>query len=182
MRRMLAASVVAGMFGMLTWTTVAGAAPPSGPEKVWVTPSAAGTTAKLPGKVMFTGSFADYGKVVTVNASGKPAKNGGYVLLTLKKGSILVNVSGINKAFSSAQPQTNNTTSCSADVQFTAPVTVVKGTKTYVGITGTFTMTAKAAFIGSKTKSGACTEKTTSPAVASYESFTGMGTVSFGSS
>jgi hypothetical protein len=172
--------VSAGVFGVLAPAS-AGAAPKSGPEKVWVTPSGAtGTTVKRPGKVMFTGSFADYGRSVNTNANGKPTKNGGYVLLTMKKGSIMVNISKLNAAFKTAQPQTFNMTSCSADVHISAPVTVVKGTKAYVGIGGTFNMTASVAFIG-PIKNGKCTTKTTTPALATYSAIMGSGTVTFSS-
>jgi hypothetical protein len=170
----------AGVFGGLAPATAGAAAPKSGPEKVWVTPSSTGTTVKRPGKVMFTGSFADYGRSVNTKANGTPTKRGGYVLLTLKKGTILVNISQFNAAFKTAQPQTYNKTSCSADVHISAPVTVVKGTKAYVGISGTFSMTASVAFIG-PLKNGTCTTKTTTPALSTYSAIMGSGTVTFSS-
>lgn len=170
--------VSAGVLSGLVPATAGAAAPKSGPEKVWVTPSAAGTTAKRPGKIMFTGSFADYGRSVNTNANGKPTKKGGYVLLTLKQGTIMVNISQFNAAFKTVQPQTYNKTSCSADLHISAPVTVVKGTKAYAGIGGTFTMTANFAFIG-PLKNGTCTTKTTTPALSTYSSITGSGTVTF---
>lgn len=172
-----AAVVVGGMVPAVA----AGAAPQSGPEKVWVTPSPTGTSDKRPGKVVFTGSFADYGRSVDTNASGKPTKHGTYVLLTLKQGSILVDISQFNAAFKSFQPQTLSQTTCSGSGHVSAPVTVVKGTKAYVGIGGTFTVTATFAFIGAKTRGGACTMKTTSPSLATFSSITGSGTVSFAS-
>ena len=178
MRRMLAAAMVAGVLGLLASATAAGAAPKAGPEKVWVTPSAAGTTVKLPGKVLFTGSFSDYGKSITANAKGKPTNKGSYALLILKKGTILVNVSQLGSMLKTSQPQTVNTTSCSANAHVAAPVTLVKGTKTYVGIGGTFTLTVMFAFIGPM-KNGKCTQ-TSNPA-ATWAAFTGSGTVTFGS-
>lgn len=169
--------VSAAVLGVVAPAT-AGAAPKSGPEKVWVTTSPTGTTAKRPGKVMLTGSFADYGRSVTTKANGKPTKNGGYVLLTLKKGTIVVDISAFNAASKNAKPQTFNQTSCSADIHVSAPVTFVKGTKAYVGIGGTITLTATFAFIG-PLKNGKCTTKTTTPALSTYSSINGTGTVTF---
>jgi hypothetical protein len=177
MRRFVVVMAVAGI--VLGAPAVAGASPTGGTEKVWVTPSPTGTTAKRPGKVLFTGSFADYGRSVSANASGKPTKHGTYVLLTLKQGSILVDIAQFNAAFEKAQPQTFNQSSCSAWAHVSAPVTVARGTKAYVGASGTFTMTATVAFVGPKAKSGACTTKTTTPALATYSSITGSGTISF---
>ncbi len=173
------AAGVMGLAGIVLPAVAAGASPQSGPEKVWVKPSPSGTTVRRPGKAMFTGSFADYGRSVTANASGKAAKRGTYVLLILKQGSVLVDISQFNAAFKSFTPQTLNQTNCSGSGHLSAPATVVKGTKAYAGITGTFTMTATVAFIGPKTKSGACTMKTTSPGLATFTSITGSGTVSF---
>jgi hypothetical protein len=173
--------VSAGMLGGLVPATAGAAAPKSGPEKVWVTPSPTGTTsAKHPGKAMFTGSFADYGRSVSSNANGKPTKKGTYALLTMKKGTILVNLTQFNAAFKTAQPQTYNKTTCSADIHVAAPVTIVKGTKAYAGIGGTFNMTASFAFIG-PLKNGTCTTKTSTPALSTYISVTGSGTVTFSS-
>lgn len=177
----LLGGLAAGLLGGLVPAAVAGASPTGGAEKVWVTPSPTGTSVKHPGKVMLTGAFADYGKSVSANASGKPSKNGTYKLLTLEKGTILVNGSELNAAFKNLQPQTFSQTTCSGDAHISAPVTLVKGTKAYVGISGTFTITATFAFITAKTKSGSCTMKTTSPGLATYSSVTGSGTVSFSS-
>jgi hypothetical protein len=180
-RLIVVIAAAAGVTAIVLPAAAASATPQSGPEKVWVTPSPTGTSVKRPGKVMLTGSVADYGRSVSTTASGKPTKHGTYVLLTLKKGSILVNVSQFNAAAKSAQPETFNKTSCSAEIHISGPATLVRGTKAYVGIGGTFTMTATFAFIGPLTKSGACTTKTTTPALSTYGAITGSGTVSFSS-
>jgi hypothetical protein len=191
-RRTLFGVVVAGsvtalaigtaVLGSLPFSTGAGAAPQAGPEKVWVLPSTSTTTVKDPGKILFTGSFADYGKSINATASGKPTKHGSYSLAVLQHGTILVSTSKFTKALDATQPQTVNQSSCSAEIHATAPITIVKGTKTYVGITGTFTVTVSAAFISKKTKSGSCTMKTTaSSTLAGYFKLSGSGTVSFSS-
>lgn len=177
MRRVLAIVIVAGLLGGLS-TTVASATPKAGPEKIWLTPSSGGTTVKHPGKAMFTGSFSDYGKSVSGNSKGKPTKNGSFALLILKKGSILVDTSQFDSVFKSTQPQTVNMTSCSLSLHLSASVTIVKGTRAYVGISGTLTLTATAAFIR-PSKKGTCT--VTATPVGAWATFTGSGTVSFGS-
>lgn len=177
MRRILAVAVVAGVLGGFP-TAVASAAPKAGPENVWLTPSSGGTTVKHPGQAVFTGSFSDYGKSVSGNAKGKPTKNGSYALLILKKGNILVDTSQFDSTFKSTQPQTVNLTSCSTSLHLSAPVTIVKGTKAYVGISGTFSLSVTAAFIG-PLKKGKCTMSATP--VTAWAAFTGTGTVSFGS-
>lgn len=158
---------------------VAGAAPTGGAIKVWVTPSPTGTSVKHPGKILLTGAIGDYGTTISVNAAGKPAKHGTYVLLKLKKGTILVDVTTLNSALDSAKPTTVSSTNCSATLHATSSVSLVKGTGTYAGISGTIAMTLSLGAIARKTKSGACTFKTTSPVLATYTSFIGTGTVSF---
>lgn len=177
MRRILAVAVVVGVLGGLP-TTVASATPKAGPEKIWLTPSSGGTTTKHPGTAMLTGSFSDYGKSVSGNSKGKPTKNGTYALLILKKGTILLDTSQLDAAFRSTAPQTFNMTSCSLSQHLSAPVTIVKGTKAYVGISGTLNLTVTAAFIR-PTKKGSCT--TTASPIAAWAAFTGSGTVGFGS-
>ena len=61
-------------------------APAGGTIQVWGTPANNGG-----GGVVITGAIADSGKSANANSSGKPTKKGTYKLLTLKKGSILLN-------------------------------------------------------------------------------------------
>jgi hypothetical protein len=154
--------------------------PTGGAVKVWVTPSNTGTTTtKHPGKVMFTGAIGDYGTSFNVTATGKATKKkSDYKLLKLKKGTITVNAGTIGKALTSATP-TANTTNCSVSVSTTAPVTILKGTGAYVGISGTVTFAAQYAAVVPRTSSGKCTEKTATKPLATYVSFIGTGTVSF---
>jgi len=148
-----------------------------GATKVWVTPSNSTTSVKHPGKVVFTGAIGDYGTSVSATATGKPSKKKStYKLLKLTKGTILVTTVGFTKALTSASPSTSNTTTCSFVVSAGGPVTIVKGTGAYSGITGKFTLTGTFAAILAK-KNGACTTK--SNPVGSYVAIQGSGTVSF---
>ncbi len=150
----------------------------SGPEKVFVLPTST-TSVKDPGRIVLTGTVADYGAVVKTNAKGKPTVKGSYVNLELKKGTMLVSVTGfddaLTKAFSHA---TFDQKTCSISVSgVTGPVTVVSGTKAYAGIKGSFAMTGNVAEIGPTVK-GACTTKTTTPPVTTFFELTGTGSVS----
>ena len=59
----------------------------------------------------------------------------------------------------------------------TDPVTVVKGTKAYAGITGTLTVTVSFAELGPKTKKGSCNQSNNAQPVATYGSVSATGTV-----
>ncbi|HTX62803.1 MAG TPA: hypothetical protein VMD28_04150, partial [Acidimicrobiales bacterium] len=73
----------------------------SGHEKVFVEPSST-TSAAHPGKILLTGTVADYGTVVAANSKGKVTAKGEYRLLQLKKGTILVNITSFNEAVTKA--------------------------------------------------------------------------------
>ena len=155
-----------------------------GAFKVFVTPSNNTTTTKHPGKVMFTGAVGDYGLSVNANATGKPQKKKSvYKLLKLKHGTILVNTSAINSAitaaFQKASQTTANSANCSLSVSASAVVPLLKGTGSYAGISGSATFAITFGAIAKKTKSGKCTMKTTTPALVTYSSFIGTGTVSY---
>jgi hypothetical protein len=182
MRRGIVTAVGAGvLFGGLLAGPVGAAtsAVASGPVKVWVTPSATGlTSSKRPGKVIFTGSIGDYGRDVKANAAGKATKNGTYRLLKMQKGSILVNIGPFQKAETAAfSSPTFNSANCSLSVNVSGPITVVSGSGSYSGITGSVTLTAHFAGIARRASNGSCTTKTTTPALATYTSIVGTGTV-----
>ncbi len=155
--------------------------PANGAIKVFVVPSGNGGG----GPVVITGVIGDYGGSTNANASGKPQKKGGYELLLLKKGTILVNGSQFNKATKNAQPTDFNQTTCSGTVVASAPAPIVSGTKAYSGITGSLTLTATFAFVGpfytSGSKKGQCNTSNNGPNPPGiFASITGTGTVSFG--
>jgi hypothetical protein len=76
----------------------------------------------------------------------------------------------------SAPPTTENATTCSATFVVTDPVTVVKGTKAYAGITVTLSF----AELGPKNKNGTCNQSNNAQPVATYGSASATGTVSYG--
>ena len=188
MRKVILAGVtLCATFGLVaaSGATLAAAAATAkgGAIKVWVVPSNNSTTTKHPGKVIFTGAVGDYGLSVNATATGKPQKKKStYKLLKLKHGTMVVNVSAVNTAvnaaFTKAQ-HTINTTNCSLAISTTAAVPILKGTGAYAGISGSVTFVIAFGAVGPKTKSGACTMKTTTPALATYQSFLGTGTVSY---
>jgi hypothetical protein len=148
--------------------------PSGGAVQVWVTPTNTGSG----GKVLITGAVGDYGTSQKSNSSGQPSKNGGYQKLLLKKGAILVNSTQFNAELNSTNPPLNNT-NCSTTFNFSAPIPIVSGTGAYVGITGSFTLTAQFGAIVPKTKSGSCNTSNNANPVAQYTSIIGSGTVSF---
>jgi hypothetical protein len=150
--------------------------PAGGPIKVWATPSSNG----LGGTIVMTGAVGDYGKTLNVNASGKADRNGNYVKLEMKKGTILVNTTEFNSVLNNAQPTDFDATTCSASVTGSAPVQIVSGTKAYAGIAGSVNLTASFAFIGPLKKNGQCNTSNNANPVAQWTSITGTGTVSFG--
>jgi hypothetical protein len=160
--------------GMLVGGAAAFGQSPGGAVQVWGTPSNGGG-----GPVVVTGAVGDSGQSASVNASGTPNKNGTYKLLTLKKGTILLNTTQLNKDANNnnAPPTSINSTTCSATFVFTDPVPVVSGTKAYAGISGSINITVSFAII-TPMKSGKC-NMNANP-IAQYGSISGSGTVSFG--
>ncbi len=182
MRRGIVAAVCAGvLFGGSLSASVAAAsgAATSGRVEAWVMPSPTGSTsAKHPGKIILTGAVGDYGVALKVNAAGKATSKGAYRLAKLKKGTILIDIAKFqvaqDKAFSSVKI---NAANCSAFVSASSPVTIVSGTGAYKGITGSLTITALFGGITPRAEDGSCTTKTTTPALATYVTITGSGTV-----
>lgn len=135
---------------------------------------------KHPGKVLITGAIGDYGTAVSASATGKPSKRGSYKFLDLRKGTILIDVTTLNLAERSAFTKpTVNTANCSVSASASGLAEFVKGTGTYVGISGSVTVTLSFAGVVPRTKSGSCTLKTATKPLASYTSVEGSGTVTF---
>jgi hypothetical protein len=159
------------------WSGVAASSTPAGGAiQVWGTPASNGG-----GTTLITGAVADSGTSAHANSSGDPSKKGTYTLLVLKKGTILVNTTQLNKDENNASPtaSTFNMTTCSGYIPVTAPVPVVKGTKAYKGISGSVSVTLTFAFVIPLEK-GKCNLSNNGPnPSAQYGSIAGTGTVSF---
>jgi hypothetical protein len=181
-RRAIVAAIGAGvLLGASLSASVAAAsgAAKSGKIELWVLPSPTGATSTThPGKVIFTGAIGDYGEALKVNAAGKPTTKATYRLLKLKKGTILVDIAKFSAAERKLAPSIDLAT-CSFFGSVSGAISIVSGTGTYHGITGSVTLTALYGGIG-PFKNGKCTTKTTTPALATYSSITGSGTVTLG--
>jgi hypothetical protein len=176
-------AVTAGLcLGIVTGAAIygsgaAGASTPvGGAIQVWGTPASNGG-----GSVVLTGAIADSGKSVHANSSGKPSKKGIFTLLELKKGTILVNTTQLDKDVNNASLTggTFNNTTCSGYVPTTDPVPVVEGTKAYKGISGSVSITLTFAVVVPLQK-GKCNLSQSGPnPSAQYGSTVGTGTVTF---
>jgi hypothetical protein len=172
-----ALGVVLGSLLLSSASAFGATAPVGGSVKVFITPSP-NPNGSGGGTIVLTGAIGDYGKTEKVNAAGKPDKKGTDNELLLKKGTILVNLAQVRAAGNSAQPSDYNPATCSATIVFTAPVTIVSGTKLYAGITGTVPVTETEAFVLPFKKNGTC-NMNANP-VAAWATVIGGGTVSFG--
>ena len=104
------------------------------------------------GTVVISGAIADYGT--------SSALSNDYIItrIKLQHGTIEVNTSKLEQA---ETPSVNSAT-CSYTFSGTAPITVVRGTGSYVGIKGTLTATASGAGILARLKNGKCQESESS--------------------
>jgi len=179
MHRVVTAALCLGIVtgAAMYWSGVAASSTPAGGAiQVWGTPASNGG-----GTTLITGAVADSGTSAHANSSGDPSKKGTYTLLVLKKGTILVNTTQLNKDENNASPtaSTFNMTTCSGYIPVTAPVPVVKGTKAYKGISGSVAVTLTFAFVIPLEK-GKCNLSNNGPnPSAQYGSIAGTGTVSF---
>jgi hypothetical protein len=173
MKAGLAAPVLLG--GLFVGGAAAiGASPSGGTIQVWGTPANNGG-----GAVLVTGAVGDSGHSGNTTSSGVPSKKGTYTLLTLKKGTILLNTTQLLQATNnnSTPPTSMNSTTCSATFVVTDPVPVVSGTKAYAGVSGTINVTVSFAFIVPM-KNGKCNFNANP--IGQYGSILGSGSVSFG--
>jgi hypothetical protein len=155
-----------------TVAATAAATPPGGPVKFWITQ----WTNDATGTVVITGAIGDYGTVTTVNKNGQPDQSGNWALVTLKNGTIKVNMTSFNKkALKSSFPIKK--TSCSSEGTISGSVTLAGGTGHYTGISGRLSFSDTNAWILARTGSGnTCSGND----VLSYFSLeSGAGTVSF---
>ena len=159
------------------WAT---STPKGGKIELWITPGATQGN----GTIIVTGAIGDYGKTTGKhNKDGTPNKNGTYGTVQLQKGTFEVDLANIGKALNNASPIVNSITTCSFAVAATAAATMLNGTGTYKGISGTVELTETFAgilprFSSGKDK-GQCNESNSANPVAQWGSVTGSGTVRF---
>ncbi len=135
------------------------------------------------GTIVVAGAIADYGKVLTVGANGKPNVNGHFVDVTLKRGTFKVDKTGLDKASNSGRPTVNNGATCSFGFSATGPITLSDGTGAYAGISGTLTTTLTFGIIGpvyaTGPKKGKCNNSNNAQPVAQFGTAVGHGTIKF---
>jgi hypothetical protein len=135
------------------------------------------------GPIVITGAIGDYGTTITMNKSGTPDANGGYVKADLRKGTFEINSTVLNAEAAKAQAVYDRVT-CSFLVSVTAPVALYDGTGLYKGISGSARITIVFAGIAPLYKTGAhkgqCDEGSNVPPLGTYSSISGPGTVKFG--
>ncbi len=183
MQRLIKAAV-AGLVltggGLIIGGAATAATPVSGQTQIW---ASLGPSSGNGFNVIFTGAIGDHGTSVGATKNGKPTKkmNPGYRLFILKKGTIFFNTKAIDSAESNnnTPPTTMNATTCSATFVVTEPVTAIRGTKAYAGITGTIDVTLSYAFTMPLDK-GKCNLNSNANPSAAIGIVTGTGTVSYG--
>jgi hypothetical protein len=134
-------------------------------------------------KMVFVGAIGDYGTAISVDKNGKVDSNGNFVKMKLKKGTFQLDVTDLNKTLQNPKPQIASDVTCSATFTGTAPVTFLKGTGLYKGISGTANVTLTFSGVGSRYKSGPkkgqCNHAEDASPRASFGFVTGQGTVTF---
>jgi len=152
--------------------------PKGGPIALFATISATST----PGKIVLAGAIGDWGKVVSIDKSGKPAENGNFVKVTLKNGTFEIDATAINKKMANPRPQVQSDVTCSIAASGSGPVKLFNGTGLYKGISGTANVTMTFTGVGPRYHSGAkkgqCEQDNGQP-LAMLGSVTGRGTVEF---
>jgi hypothetical protein len=164
----------------LAAATLGAPARAGGPIQLFITPS---LTGRGGGSVLITGAVGDYGRATKVNAAGKPDPTGGYSLVKLRHGSVLINATELRKqiqaAMHAAQP---DLASCSLQGSVSAPISIVGGSGQYAAISGTGSAAFTFAELGARythgPHKGAC--NLTQGPVAQWASITGNATVGFG--
>jgi hypothetical protein len=133
------------------------------------------------GAVVFTGAIGDYGKTVSIDKNGKPDPNGSYEKVTLQAGTFEINGTALDTKFAKTKP-TAYIATCSGQETGTSSLTLLDGTGSYAGITGTIHVHFTGAFIvprfTSGTHKGQCNGNASDPAGLS-NLITGSGKVSF---
>jgi len=182
MRKLLRGGVAVLAFpaaaAMAAGAASAAAAPKGGQIELFATITGSPT----PGKIVMAGAIGDWGKVVAVDRSGKPAENGNFVKVTLKKGTFEIDATAINKKMASPRPQVQSDATCSVAASGSGPIKFFDGTGLYKGISGTANVTMTFTGVGGRYQSGAkkgqCEQDNGTP-LAMLGAVTGRGTVEF---
>jgi hypothetical protein len=145
----LAGAAVAGML-IVGGGAVAVAGSNTASTTVYVVGSQTGPR----GPIEFAGAIGDYGPGKTVNAAGKTVSMGNFFQATMQKGDVTIDLKALNQTFESASPKVFNASTCSGEFVFTAPITLVKGTGPYKGISGKLRISVISSFVLPRIKTG----------------------------
>ena len=143
-----------------------------GPIQIYVSGSAVTTP------ILVTGAITDYGKATSVTRSGKPAENGNYEKIVLRKGGFWVDATQLNKLLNHVKP-VFDTKNCYFSFKGTGPTKLFKGSGAYAGISGAVTVTVDFVAIGPKLSNGKCNTSNNAAPVAQYGNVTGSGIARF---
>jgi hypothetical protein len=159
--------------------SIAGASSPKGGTvKAFVTPGSNGRAT-----IVLTGAIGDYGTTQSIDANGKVDSSGAYAKVDLKHGSFRIDQSAFNKAIATASPVAYNSTTCSGYIRASGPITLLDGTGSYLGISGTVTLTITDAFVSPRYVSGAhkgqCNTSNGVAPLAEFASISGAGSVGY---
>jgi hypothetical protein len=143
---------------------------------MFVQPAGDGT-----GKILFSGAIGDAGTTRNVDRDGKPDRNGGYARASLGKGTLLIDKKALDLAGTKVSPKVNGAT-CSAGFSVSARVTLLDGTGSYKGVSGTIKATEFFGFVVARSTSGSTRGRCdlNGPVRSALGVIVGTGTVSFG--
>jgi hypothetical protein len=159
---LLVSSVALGAAGM----------PAEGKIKIFV---ASPDTVKS--RVVVVGAIGDYGTAISQDKNGKPDINGVFEKFMLKQGGFTVDATVLNKTVGKIKPKVNPAT-CSVEFAGSGPGTVINGSGLYAGISGTLKISFDLVWITPR-KNGKCVLNENPKPVASYDTVSASGTVSF---
>lgn len=170
----LAALAVAGVAA----SAAPAAAPKGGPIALFATVGYSPS-----GKIVVAGAIGDWGRTVSIDKNGKPALNGNFVRVMLKKGTFEIDSRALNQKMTNPRPQIASDVTCSVATSGSGPVKLFNGTGLYKGITGTARVTLSFTGIGSRyqsgPKKGECLHSDNVRPLAMLGSVTGRGSVHF---
>ncbi len=136
------------------------------------------------GTAVVTGAIGDYGTIQGADANGKVSKLAATpnALIKLKKGTLLIDATSMNKATSSA-PLIQNTTCSFSLTATTVPWPIIKGTGAYKSVKGTLSVTLQLGGItplySAGPNKGKCDFSNKFPPVASYFNVLATGTITY---